>query len=107
MCYWYAGIRTDLGVDKKVVLSFDMSDELFHEISFPESTSFHERLAVWKESIVLVSYKDDDPEFLDIWVMDESGGFKGSWTKNLTIGPVQGLIPLAFWKREGDSYGYC
>lgn len=100
ICYWYAGIRTDLGVDKKVILSFDMSDELFHEISFPESTYVHEILAVWKESIVLVSYKDDGPGFLDIWVMDESGGFKGSWTKNLTVGPIEGLIPLAFWKSD-------
>lgn len=51
--------------------------------------------------IVLVSYNEyDGPKFLDIWVIDESAGFKDSWSIHLTIGPVEGVAPLAFWKSD-------
>ncbi|XP_040365655.1 putative F-box protein At3g21120 isoform X2 [Rosa chinensis] len=100
ICYWSALIR-----DKEVLLSFHMSEELFDEISVPESIhhmeGFLKTFSVWKESIVLVAYKrDDDPKFLDIWVMGEPGDFRGSWTKHLTIGPVECDIPLSFWKSD-------
>ncbi|KAM5548688.1 putative F-box protein [Rosa sericea] len=105
ICYWYGLIATsNPAVDKEVLLSFDMSKELFNEISVPESINQEgvlKRFSVWKESIVLVAYKeDDDPKFLDIWVMGESGGFRGSWTKDLTIGPVECDIPLTFLKSD-------
>lgn len=67
---------------------------------------------MWKESIALVSYQLAQeilaPQSFDIWVLmkNDSGDHgTGSWTKHLTIGPMEGveiplLYPLVFWKSD-------
>ncbi|KAG6580960.1 F-box protein CPR1, partial [Cucurbita argyrosperma subsp. sororia] len=96
--YWWAD--TDEGVE--IIQSFDMSEEVFGQISMPES--FEEKrekyrsLGVLNGSIVLFRYpsRGDEREF-DIWGMekDEFGGV--SWSKLLTIGPLRGIEkPLVF-----------
>ncbi|XP_004304967.1 PREDICTED: F-box/kelch-repeat protein At3g06240-like [Fragaria vesca subsp. vesca] len=105
ICYWWASDPTD----KELVLIFDTSDELFHQIPVPDCFQFYNdvryrSLAVLKDSIVLLTYEvgDEVPKTFDIWMMDESTGVKGSWIKYLTFGPVEGIInPLVFWNSEG------
>ncbi|KAM5569638.1 F-box/kelch-repeat protein [Rosa sericea] len=103
------------------MLSFDMVDELFYEISLPwqDTERYKGRLAVWKGSIALVSCEYESstrcrvvPTSFDIWVMmNNSCGVKSSWTKYVTIGPMEGIdipvvYPLVFWKNdELNCYG--
>ncbi|XP_050384186.1 F-box/kelch-repeat protein At3g06240-like [Argentina anserina] len=104
-CYWWAFAP----MDKELILTFDMTDELFHRIPVPDCFDFYNddrryrSLAVLKESIVLLTYEaaDEVPKSFDIWMMDESAGVKGSWTKYLTFGPVEDIqFPLVFWNSE-------
>ncbi|PRQ48525.1 putative F-box domain-containing protein [Rosa chinensis] len=93
------------------ILSFDMGDEIFNVISIPWEEmpdEYHVRLGKWKESIALISCPTVTvvPQSFDIWVMNNSGNVKGSWTKCLTIGPMEGVeipllyAPLVFWKSD-------
>ena len=72
--------------------------EVFHEILVPwqDKSRYCGRLAVWKESIALVSYQVAQeilaPQSFDIWVLmkNDSGDHGiGSWTKHLTIGSME------------------
>nr|WRO64594.1 MYB transcription factor protein [Rosa persica] len=100
--YWIAYI-----FDKEFILSFNMSDELFHEIPLPNCfhiyTGWYTSLAVMKESVVVLTYEGDRAisNSFDIWMMDDSSGVEGLWTKYLTFIPAEGLkIPLVFLKSD-------
>ncbi|XP_004304886.1 PREDICTED: F-box/kelch-repeat protein At3g06240-like [Fragaria vesca subsp. vesca] len=102
ICYWRV-ISDDL------ILSFDMGSELFHEIPMPDladGCKNRAQLAVWKEFIALFNFHDEigvAHQSYDMWVMmDDLGeGGKGSWTKYLTIGPLEGVqSPVIFWKSD-------
>ncbi|PRQ42309.1 putative F-box domain, leucine-rich repeat domain, L domain-containing protein [Rosa chinensis] len=100
--FWWASICPP---EQEIILSFDMNEELFHDIYIPESVRHdivrcNRGLAVWKESIALLAYGGDSgAQSFDIWVIDDFGVFKSSWIKYLTIGPLEGIsIPLIFWK---------
>lgn len=102
--FWWASIGPP---EQEIVLSFDMNEELFHDIYIPESVRHdtvlcNRGLAVWKESIVLLAYGGDSgAQSFDIWVIDDFGVFTGPWTKYLTIGPLEGIsIPMIFWKSD-------
>ncbi|XP_050384297.1 F-box/kelch-repeat protein At3g06240-like [Argentina anserina] len=92
ICYWQVlGRIPDVEV---FLLSFDMGNELFNEIPFPELPDGCRvtTLAIWKEFIVLFTYQEGIgiPQCYDMWVMmDDPGDGKGPWTKHLTIGPVE------------------
>ncbi|KAL5748745.1 hypothetical protein ACOSQ2_026042 [Xanthoceras sorbifolium] len=98
VCYWVA--TRDRNRQKMCVVSFNLSDELFEEIQGPFSNQSSDKffLGLYNNSLSLMlsDYKTTDICF-DIWVMKE-----GFWTKQLTIGPLQGVIDiLGFWK-NGD-----
>ncbi|PRQ42296.1 putative F-box domain-containing protein [Rosa chinensis] len=101
ICYWQVS-----GSRGEFILSFDMGNELFHEILNPDlpDKCGVVRLAVWKEFISLFTYQEEIvvPPSYDMWVMmDDLGDGKGSWTKYFTIGPVEGdKWPLLFWKGD-------
>ncbi|XP_062002254.1 F-box/kelch-repeat protein At3g06240-like [Rosa rugosa] len=102
--YWSALTYPTPGADKEAIFAFDMSEETFEEIPIPDGICARDGiikfLAVWKESVALISCKGDGPKSFDIWVMDDSSGIKGSWTKHLVIGPIECEIPLVFWKSD-------
>ncbi|CAN6706474.1 unnamed protein product [Malus baccata var. baccata] len=100
-CYWYA---TD---GAEYILSFDLGDDTFHIIQLPSKTESGFRFYyIFLRNESLVSFcsrydRSEDSESSEIWVMDDYDGVKSSWTKLLTIGPLQGIKkPLAFWKSD-------
>ncbi|XP_050384218.1 F-box/kelch-repeat protein At3g06240-like [Argentina anserina] len=102
ICYWDVSGLHHLEYYEGFILSFNMVNELFNEISFPNLRDGCRvaTLAVWKEFIALFTYQDGIgiPQSNDMWVMmDNPGDAKGSWTKHLTIGPVEcDGFPLLF-----------
>ncbi|XP_050384220.1 F-box/kelch-repeat protein At3g06240-like [Argentina anserina] len=104
--YWSGLTYPTPGNAKDVIISFEMSGETFHEISLPESIVFGSgvctSLAVWKGSIALLSYEYEErtSKLLHIWVMDDCDGLKNVWRNLLSIGPVEGDIPLIFWRSD-------
>ncbi|KAF4364112.1 hypothetical protein F8388_003492 [Cannabis sativa] len=107
-CYWYFWDGTC------IIISFNVSDEVFQIIPFPENVSETEKewdilaewtkIAVWKDRLVLFFYPELDPMVIDMWVMDASSGGvcdSYSWSKHLTIGPLENIsYPLAFWDAD-------
>ncbi|KAA0053766.1 F-box protein CPR30-like [Cucumis melo var. makuwa] len=100
--YWWA----DADGNTEIILTFDMSEEVFGQIPVPESFQgtgdWYRSLGVLDGRIVLFHYpsRGDERRF-DMWEMgkDESGGV--SWSKVLTIGPVSGIEkPLLFISSE-------
>ncbi|TQD93751.1 hypothetical protein C1H46_020650 [Malus baccata] len=104
--YWFA-IELDkqtLDENKKVILSFDMDDELFSDIPVPESLQdtkeCYGSLAVWNGSVALFSFHIESGvrKSIGIWEMND---LEGSWTKQLTIVPIAGFgMPLTFWNSD-------
>ncbi|KAL5817842.1 hypothetical protein ACOSQ3_026220 [Xanthoceras sorbifolium] len=94
VCYWLA--TRDRNMQKMCVVSFNLSDEVFEEIQGPFSNQSLDKffLGLYNNSLSLMLW-DADICF-DIWVMNE-----GFWTKQLTIGPLQGVTDiLGFWKND-------
>ncbi|PON47692.1 hypothetical protein TorRG33x02_322470, partial [Trema orientale] len=92
-----------------MILSFDMSEEKFHSISYPDHRLQKINLTVldaWNESIVLFFFPKRSwfSSSFEMWVMvDSFGGVEGStyWIKHLEIGPLRRVdYPLAFWKDD-------
>lgn len=78
---------------KEGLLSFNMSDELFNDTTLPNCFNMSD------ESIVLLTYEGvrEISNSFDIWMLDDTSGVKGSWTKYLTFVPIEGIeIPLVF-----------
>lgn len=113
-CYWY--ILSSDGGDAIIV--FRMTDEVFNEIPAPEVSSsaltMKREIFILDDSLAVVHYPSEwlHPSLLasgcfplekcfDVWVMDKDG-VEVSWTKKLTIKPLQGLdFPLGF-RRNGE-----
>lgn len=102
--HWYA--YNDFGGDKcEIILSFNMSSEVFRVIPFPDVCFYldgnRKGLAVLNDSLALTLYVPSLVDaYFDIWVMNEYG-VKESWTKQFTIGPLSGIYsPISFWKSE-------
>nr|BEL64094.1 hypothetical protein [Pyrus pyrifolia] len=92
---------------KEYILSFDLGNEIFHIIQFPtsrESGFSFDYIFLRNESLVSFCSRFDpseDSQSCEIWVMDDYDGVKSSWTKLLTVGPLQGIKqPLTFWKSD-------
>ncbi|XP_062006749.1 F-box/kelch-repeat protein At3g06240-like [Rosa rugosa] len=119
ICYWLGHEQNKEFIDtieqeiiRQVIVSFDMSNERFHIILLPDrfyipsvliKRDLH--IAVWNESIVLFIFQFYGSSYeeysFDIWVKDEYGDTRGSWTKHITIEPIVGLaLPLTFWKSD-------
>ncbi|XP_008386330.3 F-box/kelch-repeat protein At3g06240 [Malus domestica] len=102
-CYWLANDG------EEYILSFDLGDEIFHKIQLPsrrESGFKFCNIFLCNESIAsfccCYDPKNEDSTLCEIWVMDDYGGVKSSWTKLVTVGPLKGINenPLAFWKSD-------
>lgn len=95
---------------RQVIIVFDMGEEVFHYILFPDSLYescvcwYGMCLIVWKESIALfgMDYGIIDAESWGLWVMDDVfGGVEGYWIKQYTFGHAEGIdAPLQFWKKD-------
>ncbi|EXC20033.1 F-box/kelch-repeat protein [Morus notabilis] len=95
-----------------MILSFDMSDEVFHTIALPDCIKrvdgqSPKRLALWNESLVLFFTPANSwfSTSFEMWVMaDNVGGVEGvTWTKHLTIRPQRFIhlySTLTFWKDD-------
>lgn len=89
---------------EKVIFSFDMSNEVFIKTQLPDyngipSKRVHGSLASLKNSLAFIHYPlGGMSKSFDVWILGEYG-VRESWTKQLSIEPVSGVIaPLGFWR---------
>ncbi|CAL9023473.1 unnamed protein product [Prunus brigantina] len=128
MCYWLGSEQQKEFVDeeelryeemiRQVMVSFDMSDEVFDEVTLPDELLDHERtflglfmlLTVWNESsIALCVWHNscDVSSYFGMWLLDNDFG-ACVWTKHagfeLTSIPIMDLREggrvLALWKSD-------
>ncbi|KAM7494469.1 hypothetical protein LguiB_029078 [Lonicera macranthoides] len=98
--HWYA--QKD-EFQYELILSFNMSTEVFEEIPLPSICSYPDgkarSLTILNKSLALILYvREEVDKFFDIWVMNEYGS-KESWTKQFSIRPLSGIhCPLSFWR---------
>lgn len=94
---------------RQVIILFDMGEEVFHYILFPDSLYesyvcwYGMCLMVWKESIALFGMDHGiiDAESWGLWVMGDVIGVEGYWIKQYTFGNAEGIdAPLQFWKGD-------
>ena len=100
--------------DFEIILSFDMSrevfqimrlpDEMYRKLRYPvdrvSSTQRNRVFSVFNDCLAFVVYEEDamTEKYFDIWVMREYG-VEDSWTKQLVVGPLLGIHrPLQFSK---------
>ncbi|XP_023904830.2 F-box/kelch-repeat protein At3g06240 [Quercus suber] len=98
--------------DCEIILSFDMSrevfrimrlpDEVFRKLRYPvdsvSSTQRNKVFSVFNDCLAFVVYEEDTmtEKYFDIWVMRQYG-VEDSWTKQLVVGPLLGIHkPLQF-----------
>lgn len=96
--------------NRQVVILFDTVDEVFHNVLFPHTLYepyaglFDVHLILWKESSVALFGSHRIGAGLDsygLWVLDDFGGVKDSWTKLLAFEPIVGIErSLEFWKSD-------
>ncbi|XP_050108637.1 protein SUPPRESSOR OF NIM1 1-like [Malus sylvestris] len=138
MCYWigseqqkefvhsYDATYQEEEKIRRVIVLFDMSCEVFHDILLPhEMLEFNDfrgvgldiRLKVWNESIALFrlniyTFEDGDALTFEMWLMDDDFGGGGTnegsvWTKHFaskiptfSMSPVHLRNTLAMWKSD-------
>ncbi|XP_004292431.1 PREDICTED: F-box/kelch-repeat protein At3g06240-like [Fragaria vesca subsp. vesca] len=105
--YWYA-FKQELEHHKESIVSFDMSEELFHHTSLPDHLSVtkgcHNHLVALKESIALLSHnRCEVAKTFEVWGMEGFGAGKELCIKYFSVGPLEGIeYPLIFW--ESDEF---
>lgn len=110
----FSWFEMDENVDK-VIFSFDMGKEVFTKTHLPDygipSKRVHGKLVSFKNSLAFIhDYSlGETAKGFDVWVLGEYG-VRESWTKYLTIGPLNGVqVPLGFSKSGEllfeDSHG--
>ncbi|KAL6146543.1 hypothetical protein ACLB2K_057221 [Fragaria x ananassa] len=86
---------------RPVIISFDMGDEVFHNMLLPDfvygdyMSGYVLRLMAWDECLAIfgLDYGTDgitSHESWGLWVMDDSGGVTGSWIKQFSFVRAQG-----------------
>ena len=100
--------------DCEIILSFDMSndlfrimrlpDEVFRKLRFPELDNvsrMNKIFSVFNNHLAFIVYKDEvtmTEKYFELWVMCEYG-VEDSWSKQLVVGPLLGIErPLQFAK---------
>lgn len=111
--HWWVNSSARRLVNKNYsILSFDMSDEEFRTLPFPDlfdeyylRERYSGNISVLNESMTSMFFPYQKGEkCYDIWVMHEYG-VKESWTKEYVVGPIYGVDrPLAFWKNNGGLF---
>lgn len=93
-CYWLLELRSN---GHRVVLSFDIGDEVYEEIQGPcLPQSVDAVMGLYEECISLLVLHRIESCF-EIWTMKNN-----NWAKRLTVGPFVGVSkPLGFWKNGG------
>ncbi|XP_075645631.1 F-box/kelch-repeat protein At3g06240-like [Castanea sativa] len=87
--------------DCEIILSFDMSREVFRIMRLPDEVMQRNKLfSVFNDCLAFVIYKNYTmsmtEKYFDIWVMREYG-VEDSWTKQFVVGPLLGIhMPLQF-----------
>ncbi|KAL3525816.1 hypothetical protein ACH5RR_014188 [Cinchona calisaya] len=113
-CYhWRAN---DIETYSAMILSFDISNEVFREINFPPNAVVDEELQFYTSNIVvldnslalLIRYSYTRPpnigdpvdQLIDIWMMMDYG-VESSWMKRYSLGPISGIeCPLSSWTND-------
>ncbi|KAL9464645.1 hypothetical protein AB3S75_002282 [Citrus x aurantiifolia] len=93
-CYWLLELRSN---GDRVVLSFDLGDEVYQEIQGPcLPQSVNAVMGLYEERISLLVLHTIEICF-EIWTMKDK-----NWMKKLTVRPFLGISkPLGFWKSGG------
>nr|BAG12294.1 S locus F-box protein with the low allelic sequence polymorphism 1-S5 [Prunus avium] len=126
ICYWVGYEQPKQSVEyedeeqKPMVIFFDTGDEIFHNILFPDSFYMYEegsayayemsyimysdlRIILWNGSVALFGFNRFSafPDSYGVWVLNGFYGAKGSWTKQFTFEPLEGIKRvLEFWKSD-------
>ncbi|KAM5561163.1 putative F-box protein [Rosa sericea] len=120
ICYWmgreqrkefltlYAIVAGEDEWLRYVIIFFDTTNEVFDHILLPYSLYEQDaqysdmHIVVWKETIALFGlYRIGGPDAYGLWVMDNLGGGKVSWTKQVTLEAVVGIKKdLEFWNSD-------
>lgn len=111
-CYWAGNEQlkefisvfdmTENQTVRQLIISFDIVDEVFHPILFPDiiydsGYSPHSQLLVWDESVDLYASIHDGS--MGLWLMDDGGG----WTKLFAFTALEDVpSPLRYWR--GSSH---
>nr|XP_011468397.1 PREDICTED: F-box/kelch-repeat protein At3g23880-like [Fragaria vesca subsp. vesca] len=98
---------------RPVIISFDMGDEVFHNMLLPDfvygdyMSGYVLRLMAWDECLAIfgLDYGTDgitSHESWGLWVMDDSGGVTGSWIKQFSFVSTGRFLdtPSQFWKSD-------
>lgn len=90
ICYWLAREEGDI----HVIISFNMSDEVIHEIKSPCTPELtHGPLGLYDDALFLIAL-DEIRKCFHLWEMKES-----CWVKRFTVGPfIEAYNPLGLWK---------
>ncbi|KAL3533526.1 hypothetical protein ACH5RR_007047 [Cinchona calisaya] len=99
-CYW-------MTIDSKKkcsILAFDFGIEALKKIEIPNCIQPElVELALYDDSVAMISYKHDVEKSMDIWVMKE----EGNWTRDWTIGPIiNEHLFCGFWKKNPIFINY-
>nr|POE67151.1 f-box/kelch-repeat protein [Quercus suber] len=88
--HWIGSLNSEPGdsYDHHIIMSFDMSHEVFQIIRFPDMFFPNKTLAVFNDCLACIVYGIN--EYIDIWVMREYG-VEDSWTKQLVVGHLLGI----------------
>ncbi|XP_028073788.1 F-box/kelch-repeat protein At3g06240-like [Camellia sinensis] len=107
VAHWVARTPMDVG-SFRMIVSFNMNDEVFREISFPDGIAGEEKLmermslVVFEETPCLIQHCQyhDDPHCL-IWMMKENG-VVASWVKQFRIDLCGGLRKPIGMRKNGE-----
>ncbi|KAL0444783.1 UNVERIFIED_CONTAM: F-box/kelch-repeat protein [Sesamum latifolium] len=96
--------------DVEVILSFDMSKEMFQKTPLPSGIDvlggqhrITRAILPVKDSIALIVYRlQEAQKVFDVWVLNELGGNGAEgWSKATSIGPLSEVErPLRFWNND-------
>ncbi|KAJ7961965.1 F-box protein [Quillaja saponaria] len=100
------GVPLSWGENDRVILSFNMSDEVFQKSPLPpkSGTVYDECVLVINDSIAFVElFRTTEYEWIDIWEMNETD-VERTWTKKLRITVHNGLQSLFLGLRRDGKF---
>jgi F-box interacting protein len=104
--YWWARVHDYSDMGRRLLLSFDMSNEEFQEVLPPPSEGgCIEDIAVINDSVTLIlPCGIESKEWVGIWVLNECG-VERTWTKIFTIRQIPGVWDLLQIRGDGLVVG--
>ncbi|KAE8021744.1 hypothetical protein FH972_007609 [Carpinus fangiana] len=104
--YWWARVHDYSYMGRRLLLSFDMSNEVFQEVLPPPSEGrncIDQDIAVINETVTLILPCNFDIElkvWIEIWMLNECG-VERTWTKILTIRQIPVFWDLIQLREDG------